>query len=138
MAAQPKPMSFLFDPPPQTVIPVLGDVQLFPVRRVYCVGRNYAEHAREMGASEREAPFFFSKPSDAVHCEAVMNYPSMTADLHHEVELVVALDGGGEFLSPEQCAQKVFGYAVGVDLTRRDLQAEAKQAREVASDQEYV
>lgn len=109
-------MDFLFAPPPQPALPVVGG-GLFPVRRVYCVGRNYAAHAREMGHSGREAPFFFSKPGDAVTTDAAIPFPSATEDLHHEVELVVALGPGAE----------PWGYAVGLDLTRRDLQAEAKE-----------
>lgn len=108
-------MDFVFAPPPQAVLPVVGG-GLFPVRRVFCVGRNYAAHAREMGHSGREAPFFFTKPADAVATEAAIPFPSSTADLHHEVELVVAL---GPDAAP-------WGYAVGLDLTRRDLQAAAK------------
>ncbi|MDT8428678.1 MAG: fumarylacetoacetate hydrolase family protein [Pseudomonadales bacterium] len=113
----------------QAVVPVLGMDALFPVRRVYCVGRNYAAHAREMGANpDREAPFFFSKPADAVLIENNrLPYPSRTADLHHEVELVVALGKGGRNLTLQQAEEAVFGFAVGIDFTRRDLQAEAKQ-----------
>lgn len=108
-------MDFVFSAPPQAALPVV-DGGLFPIRRVYCVGRNYAAHAREMGHSGREAPFFFSKPADAVTTEAAIPFPSATEDLHHEVELVVALGPGAE----------PWGYAVGLDLTRRDLQAAAK------------
>jgi fumarylpyruvate hydrolase len=98
---------------------VAGSALVFPVRRIFCVGRNYAEHAREMGASElRAPPFFFTKPADAVVASgAVVPYPRRTADLHHEIELVVALGAGSE----------IFGYAVGNDLTRRDVQAQAKK-----------
>lgn len=100
---------------------------IFPVRRIYCVGRNYADHAREMGSDpNREPPFFFSKPADAVIQGHHVPYPSMTSDLHHEVELVLALAGGGRDLTPEAADAAIWGYAVGVDLTRRDLQAEAK------------
>lgn len=108
-------MDFVFAAPPQAALPVVGG-GLFPIRRVFCVGRNYAAHAREMGHSGREAPFFFSKPADAVTTEAAIPFPSATADLHHEVELVAALGPGAE----------PWGYAVGLDLTRRDLQAAAK------------
>jgi fumarylpyruvate hydrolase len=102
--------------------------QMFPVHRIYCVGRNYAEHAREMGADPvREAPFFFCKPNDAVAPSgSVIPYPSATQNLHHEVELVVALKAGGVNIKPEAALDMVFGYAVGVDLTRRDLQQAAK------------
>jgi len=101
--------------------------QRFPVNRVYCVGRNYAAHAKEMGADHREAPFFFSKPANAVMFNGRdIPYPSRTADLHHEVELVVALGKGGSRLSLDEARAAVFGYATGIDFTRRDLQAEAK------------
>jgi fumarylpyruvate hydrolase len=102
--------------------------QKFPVHRIYCVGRNYAEHAREMGADPvREAPFFFCKPNDAVVPNGVaIPYPSITQNFHHEVELVVALKAGGVNIKPEAALGLVFGYAVGVDLTRRDLQQAAK------------
>ncbi len=125
----------------ETVIPrpaaaelvVRGLQARFPVRRIYCVGRNYAEHAREMGASGREAPFFFCKPADAIlnvaqGAEGVFPYPPATADLHHEIELVVALGAGGRDLSPEQAQACIWGYAIGLDMTRRDLQAQAKRA----------
>lgn len=116
----------------QAVVPVLGMDALFPVRRIYCVGRNYAAHAREMGANpdnlEKEAPFFFSKPADAVLNEGNrIPYPSRTADLHHEVELVLALGKGGRNLTLQQAEEAIFGYAVGIDFTRRDMQAEAKR-----------
>lgn len=115
-------------PPAPTEIPVEGG-GLFPVRRIYCVGRNYADHAREMGADpDREPPFFFSKPRDAVTTTDAVPYPPATQDLHHEVELVIALGGGGANLSPAEAGAMVFGAAVGVDLTRRDLQADAKKA----------
>jgi fumarylpyruvate hydrolase len=101
----------------------------FPVRRIYCVGQNYAEHAREMGNDpERQQPFFFSKPADAVVPSGVtIPFPSRTEDLHHEVELVIALGGGGADVAPEEAEALIFGCAVGVDLTRRDLQAVAKK-----------
>jgi fumarylpyruvate hydrolase len=102
----------------------------FPVRRIYCVGLNYADHAREMGNDpKRDAPFFFSKPADAVVASgARLPYPSKTADFHHEVELVVALGAGGANIRTEDAATLIFGHAVGLDLTRRDLQASAKKA----------
>ncbi|MEQ8405243.1 MAG: fumarylacetoacetate hydrolase family protein [Oceanicaulis sp.] len=120
--------SYVIAPPPETLLPVEGGGH-FPVRRVYCVGRNYADHAREMGSDpDREAPFFFTKPRDAV-CELdVVPYPPATAELHHEVELVLALGGGGAALEPETAGSLIYACAVGVDLTRRDLQAEAKKA----------
>ena len=109
----------------------------FPVHRIYCVGRNYAEHAVEMGHDARETPFFFMKPADAVlparEGEAVaMDYPTLTSDLHHEIELVVAIGdaaaGNGRDVSEDDAARLIFGYAVGLDMTRRDLQAVAKKA----------
>ena len=122
--------AYVFTPPACTAIPVLGQAELFPVRRVYCVGRNYAEHAREMGGDAgREPPFFFSKPADAVRVSpAEVPYPSQTRDLHHEVELVIALHSGGCNISANAALGHVFGYGVGIDLTRRDLQAAAKKA----------
>lgn len=101
----------------------------FPVRHVWCVGRNYADHAREMGADpERQPPLFFAKPASAMINAHAIDYPHETEALHHEVELVVVLGSGGRFLDPEACRQAVFGYATGIDLTRRDVQARAKQA----------
>ncbi len=122
--------SFAVSAPACITIPVKGHAALFPVRRIYCVGRNYAEHAREMGGdSSRELPFFFSKPADAVRVSpADIPYPSQTRDLQHEVELVIALRGGGTDIDVGQAPALVFGYAVGIDLTRRDLQAAAKKA----------
>ncbi|HET7833945.1 MAG TPA: fumarylacetoacetate hydrolase family protein [Gallionella sp.] len=132
-------MDYAFVPPAVATLPIAGSPARFPVRRVYCVGRNYADHAREMGAADhaegREPPFFFSKPADALvpcvctsHAEVV--YPTLTANLQHEVELVVALGPGlpnaGSDIPVGQALQGVFGYAVGIDLTRRDLQAQAK------------
>jgi len=125
-------MSLLF-PIDTPAVPIVGQAELFPVNRIYCVGRNYAAHAREMGANpERESPFFFSKPANAIAPNgAELPYPQRTHDLHHEVELVVALAGAalaqqGENLTLAQAEAAVFGYAVGIDFTRRDLQAEAK------------
>lgn len=104
-------------------VPVSGRDELFPVRRIYCVGRNYADHAREMGFSEREAPFFFMKPADAiVPGGGDVAYPPKTENLHHEIELVVAIGREGRNIPAERAQEHVFGYAVGVDLTRRDLQ----------------
>jgi len=105
----------------------VSDGSLFPVRHVWCVGRNYAEHAREMGVEPGE-PVFFAKPAQAVVQLDGIAFPPGTKSLHHEVELVALLGGGGRDLSLEQARQAVFGYAVGVDLTRRDVQARAKQA----------
>lgn len=111
-------------------IAIAGADARFPVRRIFCVGQNYAEHAREMGSDpDRAPPFFFSKPGDAVVPNgATLPFPPRTADLHHEVELVVALGAGGTDLSPDQAESIIFGWTVGIDLTRRDLQAEAKKA----------
>lgn len=111
-------------------IAIARSSQRFPVRRIYCVGLNYADHAREMGNDpKRHPPFFFGKPADAVVGNgAHLPYPPKTADLHHEVELVVALRQGGSSISVADAASMIFGYAVGIDLTRRDLQSEAKKA----------
>jgi fumarylpyruvate hydrolase len=110
-------------------IAISGSEQQFPVRRIYCVGRNYAEHAREMGHDpKKELPFFFSKPADAVVSGArALPFPPRTAELHHEVELVVALNQRGVNVRVADAAAMIFGHAVGIDLTRRDLQAEAKK-----------
>jgi fumarylpyruvate hydrolase len=124
-------MEYVIAAPPLTTLPVDGDQRRFPVRRVFCVGRNYAAHAREMGHDpDREPPFFFTKPADAlVPGGGTIPYPPATSDLHHEVELVVALGKGGADIREAQALDHVFGYAVGIDLTRRDLQAEAKELR---------
>lgn len=123
-------MDYIFPPPPVPSLPVLGQAARFPLRRVFCVGRNYAEHAREMGHDPaREPPFFFQKPADAVvESGAAIPYPPATADLHHEAELVVAIGRGGAEIDEASALAHVFGYAAGNDLTRRDLQAEAKAA----------
>jgi len=120
---------FVITTPAIPALAVAGSDQLFPLRRVFCVGRNYAAHAREMGSDpNREPPFFFSKPADAVvPASGSVPYPSSTGELHHEVELVVALKGGGTNIAPEQALDLVWGYGVGLDLTRRDLQAIAKK-----------
>jgi fumarylpyruvate hydrolase len=111
-------------------VEIAGSDDRFPVRRIFCVGRNYAEHAREMGgAPDREPPFFFSKPADAlVEANADIAMPPRTANLHHEIELVVALGSGGHDIAQDRAIETIFGYAVGNDLTRRDLQADAKAA----------
>jgi len=117
-------------PAPQTVtVPVTGSSAAFPVRRVFCVGRNYADHAREMGANpDREPPFFFTKPADAVvPATGTLAYPLLTEDLHHEIEMVIAIGQEGRQIDPQNALSYVFGYCVGVDLTRRDLQAVAKK-----------
>jgi fumarylpyruvate hydrolase len=124
-------MDYVIPAPPVVALPVEGDARRFPVRRVFCVGRNYAAHAREMGHDpEREPPFFFTKPADAlVPGGGTIPYPPATSDVHHEIELVVALGKGGADIPAAQALDHVFGYAVGIDLTRRDLQAEAKELR---------
>ena len=122
-------MSHVIPNPARVEIPVIGTDATYPVRRIYCVGRNYAAHAREMGRDpDREPPFFFMKPADAiVPGGGAVKYPPGTADLHHEIELVVALHRGGSDISATDALEHVFGYAVGLDLTRRDLQSEAKK-----------
>jgi len=127
-------MAFVFSPQLPATLPVAGSNAFFPVRRVYCVGRNYADHAREMGAlaqaDGREPPFFFMKPGDAMVSgdgELAVAYPPLTSNLHHEVELVVALGAGGASVAVDQAKDLIFGYAVGLDLTRRDIQAKAKE-----------
>lgn len=119
---------FVIAAPAQAYVPVLGGGR-FPVRRVYCVGRNYAEHAREMGHDpDREAPFFFAKPADSLVIDgADMPYPPGTSDLHHEVELVVGLGSGGADIAEADAMSCVWGYAAGLDMTRRDVQGEAKK-----------
>lgn len=121
-------MGYVFAAPGQAVVPVMGSTDLFPVRRIYCVGRNYPDHAREMGYSERESPLFFCKPADAVFPIADgaigrLPYPSETGDLQYEIELVVAIGAHATAVDAAGAAALVWGYAVGVDLTRRDLQA---------------
>ncbi len=121
---------FLFPPAPPSSVAIIGNSARFPVRRIFCVGRNYADHAREMGHNpDREAPFFFSKPADAVVPDgAAIPYPPDTQNLHYEIELVVAIGTGGVNIPAERALQHVFGYGVGIDLTRRDLQGIAKAA----------
>lgn len=121
-------MTFVFPPPAQAAVAIVGRSERFPLHRIYCVGRNYAAHAREMGKDpDREPPFFFAKPADAVVANGTtIPFPTRTADLHHEIELVVAIGTGGTNIDAAQALQHVFGYAVGLDLTRRDLQTEAK------------
>jgi fumarylpyruvate hydrolase len=120
-------MSDLIFPLATPSVAVKGTSARFPVRRIWCVGRNYAAHAREMGADTREPPFFFSKQPDMITEAHNVRYPGLTKDLQHEIELVVALKSGGTDIAPEAAAAHVFGYAVGLDLTRRDLQGEAKK-----------
>jgi fumarylpyruvate hydrolase len=119
---------FVFPPSAPPSVAVAGTTERFPVHRIYCVGQNYADHIREMGGDPRLPPVFFSKPADAVVANgAAVAFPPATANFHHEIELVVALAGGGRALTPERALETVFGYAAGNDLTRRDLQAEAKK-----------
>lgn len=124
-------MDFVLPPAALPSVAVAGSSARFAVRRIFCVGRNYAEHAREMGHDPNaEPPFFFTKPGDAVvDSGAALPYPTATADLHHEAELVVALGAAGSFVTEDQALALIWGYAAGNDLTRRDLQAEAKAAR---------
>ncbi len=124
-------MRFAFPPAAPVCVPVMGSDAPFPVHRIYCVGRNYAEHAQEMGHSGREPPFFFMKPADAVLVAApghstALPYPSLTHNLHHELELVVAVGTGGKNIAVESAQDHIFGYAVGLDMTRRDLQNDMK------------
>jgi len=121
-------VDYLFPPALLASVAIAGSAQRFPVHRIYCIGRNYADHAKEMGASvDRGNPVFFCKPADAVVADrAQIPYPPGTSELHHEVEMVVALQSGGVDIAPAQACKHVFGYAVGLDLTRRDLQAIAK------------
>jgi fumarylpyruvate hydrolase len=126
-------MSYVFPPSPVVAIPVAGTDQQFAVRRIYCVGRNYEAHAREMGHDpEREPPFFFCKPADAVVYAAPgqtarFAYPSQSQDVHYEMELVAAIGKQGRDIAPEQALEHVYGYALGLDMTRRDLQAQMKK-----------
>ena len=125
-------MSFVITPPPAVTVPVVGTSARFPVNRVYCVGRNYEEHAKEMGFTGREPPFFFFKPTDTVMVveagqTGLMDYPSLTRNLHHEIELVVAIGTGGRNINAADAHKHIYGYAVGLDMTRRDLQGEMKK-----------
>jgi fumarylpyruvate hydrolase len=123
-------MTFVFTPPSQPSVAIAGSDARFPVRRIFCVGRNYADHVREMGNDPKsEPPLFFTKPADAVvESGAVIAYPSNTSNFHHEVELVIAIGKGGSNIAEAAALDHVWGYGVGVDLTRRDRQAEAKKA----------
>jgi fumarylpyruvate hydrolase len=125
-------MSYVFTPAPPASVPVAGRAERFPVHRIYCVGRNYEEHAKEMGFTGREPPFFFLKPADTVVPvnageTGTMAYPSLTSNLHHEIELVVAIGTGGTNIKAADAHKHVYGYAVGLDMTRRDLQGEMKK-----------
>jgi fumarylpyruvate hydrolase len=125
-------MSYAFEPTPVVSVPVVGKAERFPVHRIYCVGRNYEEHAKEMGFTGREPPFFFMKPADAVLVVNAgetgdMPYPSLTKNLHHEIELVVAIGKGGKNIQAADAMSHIYGYAVGLDMTRRDLQNDMKK-----------
>ena len=125
-------MSYVFTPPAVPSVPVVGKAERFPIHRIYCVGRNYEEHAKEMGFTGREPPFFFIKPADAAVVvnageTGTMAYPSLTSNLHHEIELVVAIGTGGRNIKAEDAHKHIYGYAVGLDMTRRDLQGEMKK-----------
>lgn len=125
-------MSYVFDAPVQPAVAVVGSDAAFPVHRIYCVGRNYVDHAKEMGHTGREAPFFFMKPADAILPVAAgatgeLTYPAQTQDFQHEMELVVAIGKGGRDISVDSAMEHVWGYALGLDMTRRDLQGEAKK-----------
>jgi fumarylpyruvate hydrolase len=125
-------VDYVLAPPPVVAVPVAGEPREFPVRRVFCVGRNYAEHAREMGCSDREPPFFFCKPRDALVAvregeTGVVPYPLRTDDFQHEIELVVAIGEGGSDMPVAAALQHVWGYAVGLDMTRRDAQRHMRE-----------
>ena len=125
-------MSYTHTPADLVTVPVVASSDLFPVHRIYCVGRNYVEHAKEMGFTGREPPFFFMKPADALvvvpeGSTGVMPYPARTSDLHHEIELVAAIGKGGRNIAAADAHAHVWGYAIGLDMTRRDLQGEAKK-----------
>lgn len=124
--------SYLFYPTPTVSVPVVGRNERFPVHRIYCVGRNYEEHAKEMGFTGREPPFFFLKPADTIVVAdegrtATIPYPTLTKNFHHEIELVVAIGKGGSHIKAADAMQHVFGYATGLDMTRRDLQGDMKK-----------
>jgi len=120
---------YVIEPVALPSLPVVGDTRRFAVNRIYCVGRNYADHAREMGHDpDREPPFFFMKPASAIVTDgADMQYPSLSNDVHHEIEMVVAIGKGGANIAGDKALEHVYGYGVGLDMTRRDLQGEAKK-----------
>ena len=125
-------MNYVFTPPAVPSVPVVGRAERFPIHRIYCVGRNYVEHAQEMGFTGREPPFFFIKPADTAVVVAAgetgsMDYPTLTSNLHHEIELVVAIGTGGRNIRAADAKKHIFGYGVGLDMTRRDLQGEMKK-----------
>ena len=121
---------YVISPPPQPALAIAGSSELFPVRRIWCVGRNYEEHIKEMGHDVRDPPFFFSKPADAIVPDSGTSpYPSLTKDMHHEVELVVALKSGGRYIPVAKALDCIWGYGVGIDLTRRDLQIASRDMK---------
>ena len=121
-------MKYVIDPPRQAALPIRGSSDLFPVHRIYCIGRNYAEHAREMGHDpNKEPPFFFQKNPDNLRTDGKFPYPPGTSDVHFEIEMIVALKSGGSDIAAGSALDCVYGYAVGIDFTRRDLQALAKK-----------
>jgi fumarylpyruvate hydrolase len=121
---------YVIPQPPQAALAVAGTAKQFPVRRIWCVGRNYIEHIREMGQDERAPPFFFAKPADAIVPDGgTVPYPPLTKDMHHEVELVVALKGGGRNIPADKALDLIYGYGVGIDLTRRDLQIASRDVK---------
>jgi fumarylpyruvate hydrolase len=121
---------YIIEPAPQVSLPIRGSDERFPVRRIYCIGRNYAAHVIEMGGDpDREEPFFFQKNAQNADTSGEFPYPPESSDVHHEMEMVVALKSGGANISVEDAMSHVFGYAVGLDMTRRDLQAAAKETR---------
>ncbi|MFV0296328.1 MAG: fumarylacetoacetate hydrolase family protein [Hyphomicrobiaceae bacterium] len=120
-------MAYIIDPPPQAALPIRGNDKVFPVHRIYCIGRNYAEHAREMGHDpNREPPFFFQKNPDNLRTDGKFPYPPGTKDVHHEIEMLVALKTGGRDIKVANALDHVLAYGVGLDMTRRDLQGKAK------------
>ena len=122
--------SYVIPAPPQPSLPVVGETKSYPVRRIWCVGRNYLEHIREMGNDERAPPFFFAKHADMLVPDgATIPYPPLTKDLHHEVELIVAMKSGGLNIPADKALDHVYGYAVGIDLTRRDLQFASREIK---------
>ncbi len=124
------PVSYVIPAPEAVSLPVRGGEARFPVRRIHCVGRNYLDHVREMGNDEREPPFFFQKPADAIlQSGSDFPYPPLSDNVHHEIELVVAIGKAARDVAPEDALDCVYGYAVGIDMTRRDLQARAKEMR---------
>lgn len=121
---------YVIPQPKQAALAVAGSSKMFPVRRIWCVGRNYIEHIREMGQDERAPPFFFAKPADSLVADGgTVPYPSLTKDMHHEVELVVALKSGGRNIPVDKANDCIYGYAVGIDLTRRDLQIASRDLK---------